>query len=831
SGRQAAPRPAQLPADVSVFTGRISDLTRLDALLAAGESAGAVVVAAIVGTAGLGKSALAVHWAHRVRERFPDGQLHVNLRGYAPTAPVRPLDALARFLRALGVAPDAIPTELDAAVTLYRSILTGKRVLVVLDNASTADQIRPLLPANPASVALVTSRDQLSELVDGDGAHRLTLDRLTADEAVELLARILGAERLGADDHGAELARLCAYLPLALRIAAANLADQPSLAVADYVAKLRGGDRLTALQIEGDPRAAVRATIDLSYAARPEPVRRLLRLLALAPGPDVTPESAAAVADLDTSTAEQLLGRLAGAHLLERPAPGRFAFHDLLRLYATERAEAEETEGERAAASRRLHDHYLHTVDAAAALLYPEKLRLPLPPRPPGVRVTGFADHAVASSWMEAERANLVAVVRHAPPADAWLLADALRGYFWLRVNTVDWLVVANAALAAGEADAAPHARAAAHLSLGDAHWHTGRHREAIEHYTASLALSQKSGSLAAQSATLNNLAGVNWQIGEVKLAAAQLQRCLIIDRQLGRHGGLAAVQSNLAVCYLQLGRLTDVLDLLAQALVSDRELNSLVGEASTHNNFGEVYCHLGRFTEAMTHLDRALEIVRAVDDRFTESVVGVNVAAVHRFLGRHRDGMDSGRAALASAQETGDPRLVADALNIVAAIGSDCGRHDEAIERYREVVRTARLHGLQFQRIAAFIGLAQTHARLGDTGRARECLDEVLDVAGVVGYRLCEGVGLTMLGQLDLAAGAVMDAAERVERAVAIHRETGHRPGEARALLVLGEALAGGGRERDAQAAWQRALALFTAMGMPEAGVARALVRVTALT
>ncbi|MDT4986202.1 MAG: hypothetical protein QOI74_296, partial [Micromonosporaceae bacterium] len=313
SGRQAAPRPAQLPADVSVFTGRISDLTRLDALLAAGESAGAVVVAAIVGTAGLGKSALAVHWAHRVRERFPDGQLHVNLRGYAPTAPVRPLDALARFLRALGVAPDAIPTELDAAVTLYRSILTGKRVLVVLDNAATADQIRPLLPANPASVALVTSRDQLSELVDSDGAHRLTLDRLTADEAVELLARILGAERLGADDrgaerlgaddrgaerlgaddHGAELARLCAYLPLALRIAAANLADQPSLAVADYVAKLRGGDRLTALQIEGDPRAAVRATIDLSYAARPEPVRRLLRLLALAPGPDVTPESAA----------------------------------------------------------------------------------------------------------------------------------------------------------------------------------------------------------------------------------------------------------------------------------------------------------------------------------------------------------------------------------------------------------------------------------------------------------------------------------------------------------------------------------------------------------
>ncbi|HVQ91156.1 MAG TPA: AfsR/SARP family transcriptional regulator, partial [Mycobacteriales bacterium] len=373
--------PAQLPAAVAAFTGRDRHLRELDGLLATGAAARppVLVISTIAGAAGVGKTALAVHWARRVAGAFPDGQLHVNLRGHAAGPPVRPLEALAGFLHALGVPPADVPSEVEQAAALYRSVLAGKRVLVVLDNARHPDQVRPLLPSEPGCLVIVTSRDQLGGLVARDGAVRLALDVLTPAEARLLLARLLGADRVAAEPlAAAELAELCGRLPLALRIAAANLGAAPRTTIARYTSQLAAGDRLAALEVDGDPQASVRAAFELSYRDLPGAAQRLFRLLGLVPGPDLTPPAAAALAAVPVEQAARLLDRLAAAHLVEHRVPGRYGCHDLLRRYAAERAGSDDPAADRQAALGRLVDFYLHSVAAAAERLYPHLLRPPL---------------------------------------------------------------------------------------------------------------------------------------------------------------------------------------------------------------------------------------------------------------------------------------------------------------------------------------------------------------------------------------------------------------------------------------------------------------------
>jgi hypothetical protein len=330
---------------VGTFTARDEQLRWLDALLdeQGEDQASAVVIGVVAGTAGVGKTALAVHWAHRVRERFGDGQLYVNLHGYAAAQPQRPIQALAHLLRGLGVEADRVPVEVEEAAGLYRSLLAGRRMLVVLDNARSAAQVRPLLPGTPGCVALITSRDRLDGLVATHSAHRLTLDVLAPTEAINLLARILGQTRATPEpEAAAELAGVCAFLPLALRIAAANLICQPGQSIASYVGRLRQGDRLAGLAIEGDPQAAVRVAFDLSYQRLAPDAQRVFRLLGIVPGPELSAPAAASLTGMAVAEAERLLDQLTAAHLIKLRAPGRFAFHDLLRLYAWERAEQED---------------------------------------------------------------------------------------------------------------------------------------------------------------------------------------------------------------------------------------------------------------------------------------------------------------------------------------------------------------------------------------------------------------------------------------------------------------------------------------------------------
>jgi tetratricopeptide (TPR) repeat protein/transcriptional regulator with XRE-family HTH domain len=822
----------QLPMDVAGFTGRADSLTRLDRLLTAGaRTAATVVISAIGGTAGVGKTALAIHWAHQVRALFPDGQLYVNLRGYAPTPPMRPVEALAQLLRALGVGAEQVPVEVEEAAGLYRSLVTDRRVLIVLDNARDAEQVRPLLPAGPGCLVLVTSRDRLSGLVARDGARRLTLDVLSPTEAHELLARILGQEQVQAEPEAtAELARVCGFLPLALRIAAANLLDQPGQPIAGYVTKLRAGDRLAELAVNGDPQAAVGMAFEASYAALDRAAQRLFWLLGLVPGPDVTAGAAATLTGATPIQAERLLEQLAGAHLLEPRGGGRYGFHDLLRLYARRRAEEMDSEPARRTALGRLLGWYLHTADAAARLLYPEKLRLPLPSAflqspPPTV---GFADDTQALVWLDAERANLVAAVQHAaehgPQPAAWLLADALRGYFLLRMHMVDWLVVAHAGLAAAETQTDPLGQAAAQLSLADAHAHQSQYQRAVEHYSRALQLARQIGWLAGQACVLGNLSGVLWEQGRLQEAADHLAEVLALERQTDRVAGQAAALGNLGLVYGELGRLAEAANHHRQAIALFRKTGSRGAEADELANLGETYHLLGRLDDALDHLTHALAIRREVGDRDGEADALRALAEVHREAGHHAHALELAYSAVALASDTRHRRFEADALNSVASLHQRLGQHQQAIDHHQQALRLARETEARCPEVVALIGLAAAHQHLQQPDQALGCAQQARTLARQTGYRLLEGQALTTLAGIHFDQCQPDRAIRRAWEALAIQRDTGHRLGQAHTLLVLGRVLY---QTEGADAAlphWQEALELFSDIGSPEADHVRSL-------
>ncbi|MGO4421959.1 NB-ARC domain-containing protein, partial [Streptomyces sp. MCAF7] len=362
--------PRQLPGDVRGFVNRTEELHRLDAILAGGErdSSAVVAICVIAGTAGVGKTSLALRWAHQVKTAFPDGQLYVNLRGYDPGEPVTAREALHRFLTGLGVQPGAVPTDTEAAAALFRSLLADRRMLIVLDNAATVTQVRPLLPGHAGSLVIVTSRSRLSGLAVRDGAHRITLGTLPEPEAVSLLRAVTSGYRPEDDaEKLSELARLCARLPLALRIAAERAASHPHMRLDELIADLRDESALWAALSTGDEQDAdaVRSVFAWSYRALPPDAARLFRLLGLHPGPAFGLGAVSALAGVSVRQARQLLDVLVGAHLLEQTAPDRFEFHDLLRAYATEQSRLDETADSRAGALRRVLDWYLHTADAA----------------------------------------------------------------------------------------------------------------------------------------------------------------------------------------------------------------------------------------------------------------------------------------------------------------------------------------------------------------------------------------------------------------------------------------------------------------------------------
>lgn len=622
-----AARPAQLPADLPAFVGRQAELERIRALLPEdGSPPATLVISAIGGMGGIGKSALAVHWAHEVADRFPDGQLYINLRGFDPTGSVMtPDEAVRVFLDALGVPPQRIPGDFGAQVALYRSVLARRRVLVLLDNARDAEQVRPLLPGSPGSLVIVTSRNRLSGLIAGEGAHPLTLDQMTPTEAFDLLAARLGTDRLAEEPRAAgEIIARCGRLPLALAIVAAHAGVRPGFplsAIAEEVRDSHGS--LDAFAGGDDITTDVRAVFSWSYKALSAPAARLFRLLGLHCGPDISVPAVAALAGLPPRETRGLLGELTRAHLLTEHFPGRCALHDLLRVYAAERARAEETARERDEAMERLLTWYLHTADATYPHITPNRRRIPLEPPPDGCRPLVFTTREEALEWCETERPNLVGAVHQAAgagqPGIAWRLPAVLWGFFYLRSHTHEWLDTTTTGLAAARA---AHDRAGEAQALADrsaALRDSGRLEEAIGPLREAMALFRDLGNAAGRTATVANLGDAYLQAGHLRKAVEYTRRGLAIARATGNVWSQGIALSNLGDAYQRLGRFDEAVDCLEQALTILRAHDNRWVEGITLDILGTVHRRLHRYDEAVEHYHQALKTHRDIGNRWGE--------------------------------------------------------------------------------------------------------------------------------------------------------------------------------------------------------------------
>jgi tetratricopeptide (TPR) repeat protein len=715
--RAASPVPCQLPADVGDFTGRDEPLARLRDLLGGEPSSPgiSVVVCVISGTAGVGKTALAIHAAHRLAERFPDGQLYVNLHGATSgLRPLHPLGVLGRFLRGLGVEGSAIPTEVEEAAARFRSQIASRRLLVVLDNARDAAQVHPLLPASPGCGVLVTSRRVLAAL---DAAHHLHLDVLCPQEAIELLGRLTGQQRIAAEPEAtAHLAHWCGGLPLALRIAGARLAARPGWPVGALTERLADQQRrLDELEL-GE--MGVRASFQVSYQeleASADPLdraaARAFGLLGVVDGPDVSLPVAAHLLDQPRQVAERVLERLVDAHLLETPSPGRYRLHDLLRLYARELARTLHPESERAAALRRAFGLYVATAWRTLSLLRPGDYRLARADDRWTKGGLEFADEKEALGWLEAERANLLAAVQQAaatpgvPATIAVQLSQALFGFFLVHSYWQDWVRVNQTALGVARRVGDRAAQAQAHNDLGVGHLRQGRYEQALACLQESLAIYRELEDRRGQAASLGNLGLVyEWQ-GRYEQALACQQESLAIDRERGNRHGQAISLSNLGNVHQRQGRHAQALACLQESVAIYREVGDRQGEATSLGNLGEVHERQGRYDQALAYQQESLTVRRQLGDRDGQAYSLNDLGIVYRRQGRHAQALACLQESLAVRRELGDPRSQAETLRELGVTLRALGRHQEARAHWRQaLVIFERLHSAEADQVRALL-------------------------------------------------------------------------------------------------------------------------------
>jgi DNA-binding SARP family transcriptional activator/tetratricopeptide (TPR) repeat protein len=604
--------PRQLPPAVPHFAGRADALTTLASHLALGAAPGAAaVISAISGAAGTGKTTLAIHWAHRVADEFPAGQLYVNLRGFDPAdAPMTPAQAVRGFLSALAVPPARIPADLDAQVGLYRSLVAGQRMLVLLDNARDAEQVRPLLPGSAGTLTLVTSRSQLSGLVIG-GARPVLLDVLTEPEARQLLAAVLGPERVAAEEeHAAALISLCAALPLALAIGAARGAVRPHLPLASLAAELReAAGRLDVLD-GGDPLSSVRTVFSWSYQLLRPPAARMFRLLGIHPGPDVSAAAAASLAGISPAHARRLIGELAAAHLVAEHIPGRYTFHDLLRAYAAEQAGATDDDGERQAATRRMLDHYLHTAHAAVLLINPVIDPVLATPPDRGVAPEQLADAEQAMAWFHAEHHVLLNAVARAGASGldmhAWQLAWILGPFLNRQGHRADYAASCEIALAAARRIGDPAGLAHAHHSCGRASQLMQSYDDARAHYGRAAGLFRQAGHQVGEARAHLGLGQTLSLQGRHRAALRQARHALSLLIVSGDTAGRANAGNAVAWQLAQIGDYEQALAYGEEALVLCRELHYPNGEADILDSLGYAHQKLGHHLQAATCFRRS---------------------------------------------------------------------------------------------------------------------------------------------------------------------------------------------------------------------------------
>ena len=653
--------PGQLPATATGFTGRTAELQALTQILddAAGGAPGTVVISAIGGTAGVGKTALALHWAHQVAGRFGDGQLYVNLRGFDPSGvPAPPAEAIRGFLDALGVPPEKIPPQPDAQAGMYRTLAAGKKMLIVLDNARDEQQVRPLLPASPATLVVVTSRNQLTGLAAADGARLLSLDVLPAGEAIELLTARIGASRASAEPGAVtEIATLCACLPLALAVAAARAAARPAFPLAALAAELRDSTgRLDALDAS-DPAASLRTVFSWSYQQLSAAAARMFRLLGLHPGPDISAPAAASLAALQVPAARRLLRELTRAHLVTEHAPGRYAFHDLLRAYAASRAR--DSDSERREAIGRVLDHYLHTAVRAASLL---TLRKPpaLSPLRAGAAAGQPADRRQAEDWFEAEHQVLLAAVWLAADAGfdchAWQLPWALKPVLQNRGLNQEWAATERTAVAAATRLGDPAAQAWASELLARGSIECGDYGQAADHFATSLESYRRLGDRHGESEVHHSLATLAVRQGRYADALDHAEQSLRLYRAIGYKHGEANCLNTLGWFRAHLGDYQQARMLCQQALTLNAEVGDRVLEACAWDSLGFIEQQLGNSPEAAACYERSLRAIRETDRRPGAAAILMHLGDARHAAGELRQAREAWQQALAVFEDLGRP-------------------------------------------------------------------------------------------------------------------------------------------------------------------------------
>jgi DNA-binding SARP family transcriptional activator/tetratricopeptide (TPR) repeat protein len=779
------PVPRQLPAHTPHFVGRTAELRQLTTLLdTTTTGGGTVAITAINGTPGIGKTALALHWAHQAAQRFADGQLYVNLRGFDPTnTPVHPAEALRGFLDAFGISPERIPTGVEAQAGLYRSLLTDRRVLVVLDNARDAEQVRPLLPASPTCLVVITSRNQLAGLIVQQGAYPLTLDVLSSQEARALLVRHLGPARVSAEPRAmTELIEHCAGLPLALAIVAARAATHPSFALRVLATELANErTRLDALD-SGEAATSVRAVFSWSYHYLSPPAARMFRLLGLHPGPDIALTAATHLSSLPLHQAREALSELTRNHLLTHHTPGRFAFHDLLRAYATHLTTTHDSPETQRAALTRLFDHYLHTAATAVNTLQPtdqhhQQLHIP----PPAIPTPPVADPPTAQHWLDTERANLVAIITHTA-THGWhthttqLVNTVLLRYLDRGVRYFDMPTLYTHVQHAAHHthDQATQARALTHLGLF--HWRQGCYQRAIDHHQQALTISRDTGDQAGEARALAYLGFVYWYQGRYQQAIDHHQQALTISRDTGDRTGEARALLGLGLVHGEQGCYQRAIDHHQQALTISRDTGYQTGEALALIGLGLVYGRQGHYQQAIDHHQQALTICRDIGDR------------------------------------TGEAR----ALTGLGLVYGRQGHYQQAIDHHQQALTISRDTGYQTGEALALIGLGLVHGRQGRYQQAIDHHQQALAICRDIGNRTNEAQVLNGLGEAHYANGQLDQARTQHTAALTLATEIGDRYEQAHAHHGLAHTHHTTGGLDQARHHWQQALTLYTDLGVP---------------
>src|SRR6266487_969465 len=663
-GRRAALRPAQLPADIADFTGRDEQVKRLSDLLS-GTSAsgdpGAVRIAVVAGSGGLGKTSLAVHAAHRIRRRFPDGQLYVDLLG-ATAAPLLPGDVLARFLRDLGVDGRDIPVDEDERAARYRTTLARRRMLVVLDNARDAAQVRPLLPGSASSAVLVTTRSRMPDLAS---TKLVDLNVLDDDEALKLFVKVVGEERAAAEPEAtAELLDACAGLPLAIRICAARLVTRSGWTIRAMAGRLTDEHRRLDEMRAGD--LAVRASFEVSFTSLPPSTDKqgidpalAFRLLGLWQGPSISAAAAAALFGVPEYSAEDALEVLVDTHLLESVATDRYRFHDLLRVYAAERAEADLPAAERDAALTRLLTWYMRTADAAATAVAPHRYNISLDgPAGDDVPALSFATSEEALAWYDDERANLLAATRQAAGSGlheiAWRLPAPLFQMFSSRGNWADCIATSRIALESARQAGSRQGEAWILNNLGDALGFT-RHSEGIDCLERSLAIRREIGDRMGEAQAANNLADAYHWLGRTDEALDLYGRALELNRAVGYRFGEGIALGSLGWTLLDLARAGEAIDYLRQAQDAFAEIDYVDGVGYALHILGRCHLSLDQDADALSCLHEALVNHRSSGNRGRQAATLTTLGTAQNRVGLAAEAHESWTQATAIFTELGD--------------------------------------------------------------------------------------------------------------------------------------------------------------------------------